>query len=110
VDTANLSRGCFRESDILARLGGDEFAIFIADAEESQIDGIETRIQQGLATCNSAAGRHYRLSFSTGIVPAGGPKTSDLGTLLAIADKLMYQQKSNRQFARDEGTPPEQSG
>jgi diguanylate cyclase (GGDEF)-like protein/PAS domain S-box-containing protein len=109
-DTANLLRGCFRESDIVARLGGDEFAIFIADAEESQIDGIETRIQQGLTTCNSAAGRRYRLSFSTGIVPAGGPKTSDLGTLLAIADKLMYQQKSNRQFARDEGTPPEQSG
>jgi diguanylate cyclase (GGDEF)-like protein/PAS domain S-box-containing protein len=110
VDTANLLRGCFRESDILARIGGDEFAIFIADAEESQIDGIETRIQQGLATCNSAAGRPYRLSFSTGIVPAVGPKTSDLETLLAIADKLMYQQKSNRQFARDEGAPPEESG
>jgi hypothetical protein len=41
---------------------------------------------------------------------AVGPKTSDLETLLAIADKLMYQQKSNRQFARDEGAPPEESG
>ncbi len=110
VETANVLRECFRESDILARLGGDEFAIFIADAEESQIDGIESRIQQGLATCNSAAGRRYRLSFSTGIVPAGGRKTSDLETLLAMADTLMYQQKSNRQFSRDEGAAPEQSG
>lgn len=110
VDTANVLRECFRESDILARIGGDEFAIFIADAEESQIDGIESRIQQGLATCNSAAGRRYRLSFSTGIVPSGGPKTSDLETLLAMADTLMYQQKSNRQFSRDEGAAPAQSG
>ncbi len=110
VDTANVLRECFRESDILARIGGDEFAIFIADAEESQIDGIESRIQQGLATCNSAAGRRYRLSFSTGIVPSGGQKTSDLETLLAMADTLMYQQKSNRQCSRDEGAAPAQSG
>ena len=110
VETANVLRGCFRESDILARLGGDEFAIFIADAEENQIDGIESRIQQGLATCNSAAGRRYRLSLSTGIAPAGGRKTSDLETLLAMADTLMYQQKSNRQFSRDDAAAPEQSG
>ncbi len=105
VDAANVLRACFRESDIIARLGGDEFAIFIADAEESQIVGIERRIQQGLAKCNSEAGRRYPLSFSTGIVPAAGPKPPDLETLLARADMLMYQQKSNRQFSRDEGTP-----
>jgi len=110
VDTANVLRECFRESDILARLGGDEFAIFIADADESQIDGIESRIQQGLATCNCAAGRRYRLSFSTGIVPAARRKTSDLETLLSMADSLMYQQKGKRRISGDEGGPPEQSG
>lgn len=106
VETANVLKECFRESDILARLGGDEFAIFIADAEENQIEGIERRIQRSLATCNSAEGRGYRLSFSTGIVPAGSQKTSDLETLLAMADRLMYQQKSKRRFSRDEGAVP----
>ena len=109
VDAANVLRECFRESDILARLGGDEFAIFIAEAEESRIASIMSRIQQNLAACNRP-GRDYRLSFSTGIVSAGGPNTSDLGTLLALADALMYQQKSRHQFSLDEGTAPEPKG
>ncbi len=104
VDAANVLRESFRESDILARLGGDEFAIFIAEAAESKIANITSRIQQNLTACNSAAGRSHRLSFSTGIVSAGDPKTSDLETLLASADALMYQQKSGRQRSRDEGT------
>jgi diguanylate cyclase (GGDEF)-like protein/PAS domain S-box-containing protein len=104
VDAANVLRESFRESDILARLGGDEFAIFIAEAAESKIASITSRIQQNLAACNSAAGRNHRLSFSTGIVSASDPKTSDLETLLASADALMYQQKSGRQRSRDEGT------
>ncbi len=107
VDTANVLRECFRESDIVARLGGDEFAIFVAEAAENKIAGITSRIQQTLAVCNKAVDRQYRLSFSTGIVLAGGPKTADLETLLALADRLMYQQKSKREFSRDEGTAPE---
>lgn len=103
-DTANVLRECFRESDILARLGGDEFAIFIAEADESQIGSITGRIQQNLAACNSAAGRDYCLSFSAGIVAAGGPNLSDLDTLLASADTLMYGQKSSKRFSRAEGT------
>jgi diguanylate cyclase (GGDEF)-like protein/PAS domain S-box-containing protein len=110
VDTANVLRECFRESDIIARLGGDEFAVFITEAEESKIVGIASRIQQTLAACNSAVGRRYRLSFSTGIVSAGDPKTSNLETLLAMADKRMYEQKSRSQFSRDEGTALEQGG
>ena len=102
VDAANVLKECFRESDILARLGGDEFAIFIAESEETKIASITNRIQQNLAARNSAAGRHYRLSFSTGIVSASDPKTSDLETLLAQADALMYQQKSSRQLSRNE--------
>jgi hypothetical protein len=68
-----------------------------------------SRIQQNLAACNRP-GRDYRLSFSTGIVSAGGPNTSDLGSLLALADALMYQQKSRHQFSLDEGTAPEPKG
>jgi diguanylate cyclase (GGDEF)-like protein/PAS domain S-box-containing protein len=107
VDAANVLRECFRESDIVARLGGDEFAMFIAEADDSKIATIRSRIQQNLDICNSREGRHYCLSFSTGIVSVLGPKTSDLETLLAQADALMYQQKSNRQFPRDEGTVSE---
>jgi diguanylate cyclase (GGDEF)-like protein/PAS domain S-box-containing protein len=107
VDAANVFRECFRESDIVARLGGDEFAMFIAEADDSKIATIRSRIQQNLDICNSREGRHYCLSFSTGIVSVPGPKTSDLETLLAQADALMYQQKSNRQLSGDDGTVSE---
>ena len=107
VDAALVLRESFRESDILARIGGDEFAAFIAEAEESKIASVTSRIQQNLSACNSASGRKYRLSFSTGIVCGGGPQTSDLESLLASADALMYEQKSSRQLSRDEGTARE---
>ena len=110
ADTANVLRECFRESDIIARLGGDEFAVFMAEADESKVASITSRIQQSLAACNSAPNRDYWLSFSTGIVSAGGSEPSDLETLLASADALMYQQKSRRLISRDEGIPPEPTG
>jgi len=103
VDTANVLRECFRESDILARLGGDEFAVFIAKAEESEIPGLTARMEHHLALCNAAAKRDYRLSFSTGIV-SGGPRNTNVETLLALADTLMYQQKSARQSSRGGNT------
>jgi diguanylate cyclase (GGDEF)-like protein/PAS domain S-box-containing protein len=103
VDTANVLRECFRESDILARLGGDEFAVFIAKAEESEIPGLTARMEHNLGLCNAAAKRDYRLSFSTGIV-SGGPRNTNVETLLALADTLMYQQKSARQSSRGGNT------
>jgi len=103
LDAANVLRNSFRESDVLARLGGDEFAVFIADAVEDKIAGIRTRIQQNLTICNAATDRRYPLSFSTGIA-SSGPNYSDIETLLARADTLMYEQKSNKQISRDETT------
>jgi len=100
VDAANVLRDSFRQSDILARLGGDEFAVFIAEAEESKIAGIVGRIQQNLDACNSKSGCPFTLSFSIGIVSSNPDRHSDLETLLGRADKLMYEQKRNKQYPR----------
>lgn len=96
VDAANVLRECFRESDILARLGGDEFAVFIADAEEGKIAGIVGRIHQNIEAFNRAASRPYSLSLSIGIVSSSSGNESDLETLLGQADRLMYEQKRNK--------------
>ncbi len=87
IDTAEVLRKCFRESDILARIGGDEFAVFVAKADESEIAGIMSRIEEQLAACNATAGRQYPLSFSIGIV-SGGLQNADIDTLLAQADQI----------------------
>lgn len=110
VDAANVLKECFRESDVLARLGGDEFAIFVAEAGESRIAGIKSRIQQSLDTWNAEGGRNFRLSFSTGIISGVGRENAEIETLLALADALMYQQKSLKQFCRDESASAEQTG
>lgn len=97
VDAANVLKNCFRESDILARLGGDEFALFIAEADHKEII---LRIQQKLHIANSEPGRPYQLSFSLGIVLGNAEKNLDITALLENADKLMYQQKRNKQSNR----------
>ena len=90
VETANILKESFRQSDILARLGGDEFAIFVAEADR---DEIASRIQQKLDALNRVPGRAYRLSFSVGIVSGTPGVEPDIQSLLGLADGLMYEQK-----------------
>ena len=97
VDTANVLRESFRESDVTARLGGDEFAIFIAEGDDQRIRG---RILQKLAAHNHAAGRDFVLSFSVGIVAGHSAPEAGIEDLLAKADSLMYQQKREKRSAR----------
>src|SRR5258708_11722999 len=96
VDVSNILRDSFRQSDILARLGGDEFALFVAEADENEIS---RRIQQRLDAHHAAPDRRYQLSVSIGIVSGSPTMDSDVETLLALADKLMYQQKRNKRLS-----------
>lgn len=98
MDTAGVLRDCFRESDVIARLGGDEFAIFVGEADDRQI---ANRIQHKLAARNAASRVDYRLSLSVGIVSGNPAKRSNIETLLAEADQLMYQQKRNKTSSRN---------
>jgi len=96
VETSNILKESFRQSDVIGRLGGDEFAVFIVEADEGQTAGILSRIQQHLDACNAQPGRRYPLSFSIGIVFGASAKDSNIETLLGRADALMYQQKRNK--------------
>jgi diguanylate cyclase (GGDEF)-like protein/PAS domain S-box-containing protein len=100
VETANVLRESFRQSDILARMGGDEFAGFVAEAEESKIASIVARIQQNLDAHNTAANRSHPLSLSIGVVSSCSANESDLETLLGQADNLMYEQKRKKVMSR----------
>ena len=100
VDTANVLRESFRQSDIIARLGGDEFAVFVAEAEEFEIPSIVSRIEQKLERCNIGEDRPYRLSFSIGVVSSRSAKDSDIETLLGRADQLMYEHKRSKASPR----------
>ena len=95
VETADILRGCFRQSDILGRLGGDEFCVLMTDAGQHAADKLRKRIQQSVQRSNSSKRHRYTLSLSIGIadVPAG---CTDVEELISSADAKMYQHKRNK--------------
>lgn len=99
VDTANILRDSFRQSDILARMGGDEFAILVADAAKDSIATVINRVQEKLRCKNAGPNRRYPLAFSIGIVPGDSEQISNLEKLLDRADAAMYEQKQRKRMS-----------
>jgi diguanylate cyclase (GGDEF)-like protein len=96
VETADILRTTFRESDVLARLGGDEFVALAMFSPEETDDVIEMRLGQTLAEHNSRAARRYKLSISTGMARFDARNVQSLAELMAIADDALYEKKRAR--------------
>lgn len=100
IDTANILKETFRESDIIARIGGDEFAIIAL--EESKVnDTLFDRLQLKLDELNAAGDRPYKLSLSAGIVHYDPDNPCGTDELLDKADRMMYERKRLRKKSRD---------
>lgn len=98
VESADVLRSCFRQSDLIARFGGDEFAALAIGGTEADERVTRTRLRDALAAVNAEADRSYRLSFSVGTAwSAPGPERP-LAEMLEEADRSMY--KAKRRTAR----------
>lgn len=93
VETANILRDSFRQSDILARIGGDEFAVFVADATDNDASIVMDRVRQKLERCNTDPSRRYPLSFSLGFAAGNCSQSHSVEEMLVQADAAMYRQK-----------------
>ncbi len=96
VETADILRTTFRESDVLARLGGDEFVALAMFSPEEGDDLIETRLHQTLAEHNARPSRRYSLSISTGAARFDARNVQSLAELMAMADDALYEKKRAR--------------
>ena len=96
IDTANILKRTFRESDIVARIGGDEFAVIAFEESKTGADSMISRISTDIANLNAKENRAYQLSVSIGAVSCDTSPACDVSMLLSIADKLMYEQKMTR--------------
>lgn len=96
VETANIFKKIYRESDIIARIGGDEFVVIPVGTAGDNIEIIISRLQKSLEICNSEKNRGYKLSLSTGIVFYDPEHPCSIDELLVQADKLMYEQKMHK--------------
>ena len=92
VDTAQLLKQSFRDSDIIARLGGDEFVIFIPVCSQN-IDEFYPRLQVNIDRFNQEHNYSYQLSISVGVTQCALNENVSLEQLLKEADKLMYEHK-----------------
>lgn len=96
IETADILRATFRESDVIARMGGDEFAVLALETSPQAADALIERLRRQVFDRNSRGHRPYALSFSVGSTRHAAGTPCLLDDLLARADGLMYEQKRRR--------------
>ncbi len=102
IQVARILKENYRESDIIARIGGDEFVVIPVGSSKDCIDVITSRLQKALDAYNSSFQKGYKLSISTGIACYNPESPCSIDELLAIADKKMYENKSQRKRLQDD--------
>ncbi len=97
IETAEILKKTFRESDIIARIGGDEFVVLAIEVHEGDAEILANRLQKELEDRNEKGNIGYKLSISAGIARNAPEDLCSIDELLKRADKLMYEQKRNKQ-------------
>nr|MBC8264603.1 GGDEF domain-containing protein [Anaerolineales bacterium] len=93
IETADVLRETFRESDIIARIAGDEFVVLAIETNGVPAEILITRLQQSLEVRNARKERRYKLSLSVGLARYDPERPCSIDELLARADRAMYEQK-----------------
>ncbi|MEG4342271.1 diguanylate cyclase [Microcoleus sp. A003_D6] len=95
VDSAQILKQTFRDSDIVARLGGDEFGLFVPTFSENSYN-FYNRLQANIDSFNRQHDRAYLLSISLGVQAGDFNNDFSLEQLVAKADRLMYENKRTK--------------
>ncbi len=99
LETADILKELFRDSDIIARIGGDEFVVLVLESgarAETFID----RVREKLSERNARGTRPFALSLSIGVAHYDPAAPCSIDDLLARADALMYIEKRNKRNPR----------
>jgi diguanylate cyclase (GGDEF)-like protein len=96
LDTAEILRKTYRDSDILARLGGDEFTILAMGTSIRDASVLVRRLQSQIDAFNRRGHRSFHLSISAGVVAYDAEARQSLVDLLARADEAMYETKRRK--------------
>lgn len=99
---AAVLRETFRSSDVIARVGGDEFMVLAIEASNEGIASIASRLDENIQKHNNQR-LDYQLSLSFGLALYDHEDQMDLEELISHADRALYQQKSEKRRARQEG-------
>ena len=81
-----------RSFDVVARWGGDEFIVVIANVDREQLVATANRFRTLVERSSRAAGPVPQVTISVGATLSSSDDSEE--TLLARADRLMYESKS----------------
>ncbi|MGZ8460362.1 MAG: sensor domain-containing diguanylate cyclase [Candidatus Deferrimicrobiaceae bacterium] len=92
--TAGVLCAHLRKSDVAARYGGDEFAVILPETDLAATSAIAGRIAAGIAQVRFGTEGGTAISFTASIGYAAClPDSTERGTILNVADRLMYESK-----------------
>jgi diguanylate cyclase (GGDEF)-like protein len=100
VETAEMLKKTFRETDVTGRIGGDEFSV-VCQCSHVAISIAANRLEAASAARNARPGNVCLLSFSVGYATAQEHGRQSLEELLALADRAMYEEKRRRKQTPD---------
>ena len=100
VQTAEVLKTTFRETDIIARLGGDEFVVLAVSNEVDSGGIMLARLEANLCDFNRRESLAYELSLSAGAMQVDPEKISSIEAVLREADQAMYEHKRSKQIGR----------
>ena len=95
IKMADVLRATFRDSDVIGRMGGDEFvalALNCGEVPKTVMARLNTELTQANAR-NMLAGQAYVLETAVGVARFSPESPRSLETLLAIADRELYEDK-----------------
>ena len=85
-----------RDSDCVARFGGEEFVILLPQTSELQAYGLAEKIRMDIANLVlTVQGERVRISASLGVAGRVATDTDSEKSLIAAADKALYDAKSS---------------
>ncbi len=93
IESAEILKKTFRESDIIARIGGDEFAVAMIDCSREHLEVLKNRLRDRIAERNQNPKNSFILDMSLGVAPCAVGSPLELEKLLDRADQLMYDEK-----------------
>jgi len=95
IETGEILKDTFRETDVYGRIGGDEFAV-AGQFSASAIAHAAQRLEESAELSNEVARRSMGLHFSIGYVTTDAAQIESLDELLAKADEAMYEEKRRK--------------
>lgn len=98
VNTANIFKETFRDSDIIARVGGDEFAVLVKVESGRDDRVVLNRLRNNFDAFNRHSNKDYNISVSVGCSSYDPEDPVTLEELLDRADAIMYEQKQTKKY------------